>query len=54
MLGASANDTDDIDEAAASAWHAVCFHPSMTLRPLACGDDVLGMKPSVPFGPRGG
>ena len=54
MIGGSANDTDDIDEAAASARHAARFHPRMTLRTLTRGDGLLGMKPSGPFGPRGG
>jgi hypothetical protein len=30
------------------------FRPRMTLRTLTRGDGLLGMKPSGPFGPRGG
>ncbi|MDB5776167.1 MAG: hypothetical protein JWP38_2300 [Herbaspirillum sp.] len=33
---------------------APLFRPRMTLRTLARGDGLLGMKPSGPFGPRGG
>ncbi|RXZ36722.1 DEAD/DEAH box helicase [Oxalobacteraceae bacterium CAVE-383] len=49
MIGGATDDTTR-----ASQRSTTRFYPRMTLRTLTRGDGLLGMKPSGPFGPRGG